>query len=178
MPPSRWLVGGLVACLAAATLLLTLFWVHYYSYLPARLVWNGLAFIRHEVTGPAIDRHWVYTDARVRPMQSKLALTVMRGRYDFAFMERKLALRFPRAGVMPGGTREPGTRFVILWGPGSPPVVFYSTYIERDGYTWYAEFSERLDQMPTQAEVTVLSDRRAEIFEKLAALLAALIGRG
>ena len=161
-----------------ATLLLTLFWVHFYSCLPARLVWNGLAFVRHEVTGPAIDRDWVYTDARVPPMQSKLMLTISRGRYDAALLERRIALRLRRAGILPGGTREAGTRFVVFWDPGRLPVVSYSTLVERGGYTWYAAFSQQLDRMPTPAEVDVLSDQRAEIFEQLATLLAALIGRG
>jgi hypothetical protein len=178
MPPSRGLVGSLLACLAAAALLLTLFWIHFYSCLPARLAWNGLAFIRHEVTGPAIDRDWVYTDARVPPMQSKLMLTISRGRYDAALLERKIALRLRRAGIMTGLTREAGTSFVVFQDPGRLPVVSYYKLVERGGYTWYADFSQQLERMPTPDEVDVLSDRRAEIFEKLATLLAALIGRG
>ena len=179
VPPSRGLIGSLLACLAAAALLLTLFWVHfYYACLPARLVWNGLAFVRHEVTGPATDRNWVFTDARVRPMQSKLILTVTRARYDAALLERKIALRLRRVGIMTGLTREAGTSFVVFQDPGRLPVVSYYALVERNGYTWYAEFSQQLERMPTPDDVGVLSDRRAEIFAQFAALLAAVMARG
>lgn len=165
-----------LGCLVVVVILATLFWFHIDSPVPSRLTWDGLILFKHEEGGPAIHRVWIYTEGWTPPAQSARVLTVGRGRFARAMVQRRIAVPFRKATTTYATKMEDDQGLVVFQNPDGLPVVSYFKVIQRGPYTWDAEINQRLDAVPTREEINTLLARREGVFENLEMLLVNVSG--